>query len=102
MGVVEAMVLSAFVSAASSSHAASKQRSAAREAEEKREKAAADAEAEAARIAEDTRPEGEGVESIEFGTGGDTEIGNVSEFIRPKTAGSLGTAADSGLGGFKI
>ncbi len=102
IGVGAAMLLSTFASTAASSISSSKQRSDAKKAEDERIAASDEAQAESDRIAAETRPEGEGVQAIEFGTGDDAEIGNVSEFIRPRTASSLGSTTGSGLGGFQI
>ncbi len=103
--VTAGIIASAVIGAASSSHQASEQKRIASKAEDKREAAAREAEEKALRIEKDTRPEGEGAGAIEFGSGDDTEVGNVGEFIRQKPSGqALGTSGvGSGLGtGFRI
>jgi len=95
-------VAAAVISAAVSTKQAEEQKKITRSAEAKREAKAESAEEEAARIERETRPEGEELQAIEFGAGDDAEIGNVSEFVRPRTETALGTTTGSGLGGFKI
>ncbi len=72
---------------------------AAADAEVKRlEKAEEDRKIEAERIARETRPEGEALESIQFGT--DSEFGSVGDFLIKdnKTTSALGGTSASGLG----
>lgn len=96
-----AILVSTLISAAVSNKQSMDTRQAASKAKSERDEASRLAQEEADRIARDTRPEGEGVESIEFGTGDDSEVGSVSDFVVARKNSGLGSDTSSGLG-FRI
>jgi len=98
---VGAIIGASLIGAGSAAYQADKQREAAKEAAEKVERQRAADEAEALRIAQETRPEGEAVEGVAFGSR-DLADDTFGQFIQPKSAApatsGLATTGLSGLG----
>jgi len=94
-----ALIAGALISVGSGVYASEQQKDLAEEDRKRREQVAAEAKAEADRIARETRPEGEAVKEIQFGTGDETIIGSTQDFLVPKTS-ALGASSTgrSGLG----
>ena len=100
MSILTAAVIgSAIVGSGTSFYMAEEQKKAQEDANRKAEEAAAEAEAERLRIAQDTRPDGQTAQGIQYGADGSTEIGSTQDFLveRQKTD-TLGTSGLSGLG----
>ena len=100
MGVLTAAVIgSALIGAGSSFYMAEEQKKAQEDANRKTEEAARAAEAERLRIAQDTRPDGQSAQGIQYGADGDMDIGSTQDFlVEKKKTDTLGTSGMSGLG----
>lgn len=94
-----AIIASTLISVGASSIEANKAENAAKEERARLAKAEKERTLEAERIERETRPEGESLEAISFGTGDDDELGSVGDFLVEKpTATALGRTSGSGLG----
>ena len=98
-GVGTAVIASAVIGAGSSAYGAEKQKKAAEDEQEKRERAMRLAKMESDQIAKETRPDAESASGTLFGSGQDSDVGSVSDFIVPKSSmTSMGSSTKSGLG----
>ena len=94
------MIVSAVIGAGSAAYQADEQKKIADSSAKDVLLAEKERKAEVERIARDTRPDGEALDSIEFGVDREeNELGSVSDFLRPKTT-ALGTTANGGSGLF--
>jgi len=95
---IGAIIGAAVIGAGSAHYQASKQEEAAKEAAAKVETQRAADEAEALRIAQETRPEGEAVKGVAFGSR-DLADDTFGQFIQPKSTPKTSGLATSGLSG---
>ena len=98
IGTAAAILASAAIGAGASVYTANKQEEAAEEQRRRLEREEEERRKEAERIARETRPEGETLSAVTFGTGGNEPLGSTSDFLVPKTGTALGGTGSSGLG----
>lgn len=103
MGVATAIIGSAFISGFSSFYQEEQTKKAIDDANEKAEAERLKAEKEADRISMETRPEGETMEGISFGSG-NGDVGSTSDFLveKQQSVSALGTSTSSSGLGFSV
>lgn len=102
MALATAIIAAAVIGAGASIYASEKQEDIAEKERRRLEREEEERRAEAERIARETRPEGEELESIQFGVGQDKgSMGSTSDFLVTKSGSTLGGTSGSGLG-FKV